>query len=82
MYDGRSLAKLADQSWNFGWLGVAGGNISSSTAGDEMALSRSDVQATLPSVLIFRLSGGSLVTCCRIPPTSTIPTSPRLPRAT
>ena len=59
--NGRNLTAIAQQGFNFSWLAVAGGNISSATAGDEIAASRGDVLATLVSALVFRVSGSSFV---------------------
>ena len=57
----RNWSSIAQQGFNFSWLAVAGGNMSSATAGDEIVASRGDVLATLVSALIFRVSGSSFV---------------------
>jgi hypothetical protein len=57
----RNWTSIAQQGYDFGWLAVGGGNISSSNPGDEIAVTRSGVLATYVSAIIFRVSGTSYV---------------------
>jgi len=61
VYSGNLWTVLAERPDNFPWLTVNLGNISSSYSGDEMALTRQDVGSSLPSLILWRLSGSSLV---------------------
>ena len=61
VYDGNLWTALAERQDSFPWLAVQLGNISNSYAGDEMALTREGVGTSLPSLILWRLSGSSLV---------------------
>ncbi len=52
---------LAEQIYNADWLTIALGNLSSSYPGDEMALTRSEVGASLNSLIPFRLATTGLI---------------------
>jgi hypothetical protein len=52
---------LAEATYSADWLTLALGNISSSYPGAEMALTRSEVGATLNSLILFRLATTGLI---------------------
>ncbi len=60
IYSGSTWATLAEGTYNFTWLAIAAGNISSTYPGAEIALSRGDVLGVLDSVILFRLVGNAL----------------------
>jgi hypothetical protein len=58
-YNGRTWAALAEQNYNFPWLALAAGNLSTDYAGDELALTRGGVLGQLDSLVLFRWVSGT-----------------------
>lgn len=61
IYNGRTWAGLLQRLDSFPWLALAGGDISLQYSGDELALTRGGVLGERNSVVLFRVSGSTLV---------------------
>lgn len=54
----RTWSTLAEGNYTRPWFAVAGGNLSTSTPGDEIALTRDGGNATLEGLILFRVVSG------------------------
>ncbi|MCX6032918.1 MAG: VCBS repeat-containing protein [Chloroflexi bacterium] len=58
-FNGRTWAALAEHSYDFSWLALAAGNLTSSYSGDELALTRSGVLGYYDSLVLLHAVSGT-----------------------
>ncbi|MCX7669295.1 MAG: FG-GAP-like repeat-containing protein [Anaerolineae bacterium] len=58
VYNGRTWSPLAESTFNYPWITLAAGRLSSPNLPDQLALLRTGVLATLDSLIMFNVSAG------------------------